>query len=163
MPLARGIVEAFEAIPERIEVSGHAPTWQVTGGSFDAVVDYVREAFDDPVVVARTDRGRWWTRVTLTVTTDPALAAQAPALEDLARPAAPAEPGPPEDTDGVPAGTPGTEPGQDQYPWDDPETAPDPDDRPGTTRARLEDMFAYQDEVRVLRSAQAPFPRQRRP
>jgi hypothetical protein len=78
MPLGRGIVEVFEAIPERIEVSGHRPTWRVTGGSFEAALDYARDAFDGSAVVAREDRGRWWPRVTLTVTVDPALVAAAP-------------------------------------------------------------------------------------
>ena len=80
MPLGRGIVEVFEAIPERIEVSGHRPTWRVTGGSFEAAFDYAREAFGGVAVVAREDRGRWWPRVTLTVTVDPALVATAPPL-----------------------------------------------------------------------------------
>src|SRR6476620_7858990 len=84
MPLGRGIQELFEAIPDRIEVTGHAPTWRVTGGSFESVLAYAREAFGDPAVVARDDRNRWWPRVTLTVTHDPALAAAAPALETFA-------------------------------------------------------------------------------
>ena len=89
MAIPRGIAELFEAIPERIEVSGQAPTWRVTGGSFEAAVDYANEAFDEPVVLARRDR-RWWRRVTLTVTTDPALAAEAPPLAALSDPAEPA-------------------------------------------------------------------------
>jgi hypothetical protein len=84
MPLGRGIVEVFEAIPERIEVSGHGPTWKVTGGSFDDVLDYARAAFGETAVIAREDRGRWWPRVTLTVTKDPALMTEAPALETFA-------------------------------------------------------------------------------
>ena len=32
MPLGKGIAEVFGAIPDRIEVSGHEPTWKVTGG-----------------------------------------------------------------------------------------------------------------------------------
>jgi len=100
MPLGRGIVELFEAIPDRIEVSGHAPTWRVTGGSFDAVVAYSDEAFDDPTVVAREDRSRWWPRVTLTVTTDPALAAQAPPRESFADPVVPVQPSVPESGSG---------------------------------------------------------------
>jgi hypothetical protein len=83
MAIRRGIAELFEAIPERIEVSGISPTWEVTGGSFDSVVSYVQDAFDDPVVLRRRDRNRWWPRVTLTVTTDPHLAATAPPLESL--------------------------------------------------------------------------------
>ena len=94
MQLGRDIVEVFEAIPDRIEVSGQAPTWKVTGGSFESAVDYANEAFDEPVVLAREDRTRWWPRVTLTVTTDPALAAAAPPLEKLA--AAPEAPDQPE-------------------------------------------------------------------
>ncbi len=75
MALRRDIVGVFEAIPDRIEVSGHEPTWRVTGGSFESVLEYARQAFGDPVVVAREDRRRWWPRVTLTVTKDPELAA----------------------------------------------------------------------------------------
>ena len=84
MEIRRGITELLEAIPDRIEVSGQAPTWKVTGGSFESAVDYANEAFDEPVVLAREDRTRWWPRVTLTVTTDPALASAAPPLEELA-------------------------------------------------------------------------------
>ena len=92
MEIRRGITELLEAIPDRIEVSGQAPTWKVTGGSFESVVDYANEAFDEPVVLAREDRTRWWPRVTLTVTTDPALAEAAPPLEELAQePAVPEE------------------------------------------------------------------------
>jgi hypothetical protein len=80
MPLGRDIVDVFEAIPERIEVSGHRPTWRVTGGSFEAALEYARDAFDGSAVVARDDHGRWWPRVTLTVTVDPALVAAAPPL-----------------------------------------------------------------------------------
>jgi hypothetical protein len=86
MEIRRGIVELFEAIPERIEVSGAEPTWEVTGGSFESAVAYAQDAFDDPVVVDRRDRSRWWPRVTLTVTTDPDLAATAPPLESLLDP-----------------------------------------------------------------------------
>jgi hypothetical protein len=94
MPIGRTIVELMEAIPDRIEVSGTAPTWRVTGGSFDSVVAWVRDAFDEPVVIAREDHRRWWPRVTLTVTTDPALAADAPALETFAHPEPEPEPDP---------------------------------------------------------------------
>jgi hypothetical protein len=86
MPLRRGIAQVLEAIPERIEVSGTDPTWRVTGGSFDAVVAWVDEALDEPVVIAREDRNRWWPRVTLTVTTDPGLAAGAPPLASFSEP-----------------------------------------------------------------------------
>jgi hypothetical protein len=88
MEIRRGIAELLEAIPDRIEVSGQSPTWKVTGGSFDSVVDYANDAFDEPVVLAREDRTRWWPRVTLTVTTDPELAADAPPLSELAGPRA---------------------------------------------------------------------------
>jgi hypothetical protein len=135
MPL-RGIVQVFEAIPDRIEVSGHAPTWQVTGGSFESVVSFARQAFGDPAVVARQDRGRWWPRVTLTVTTDPALAAVAPPLEALAQP----EPDP--------------EPEAGPHPVPDPGASADPH------HARLEDMFTYQEELRA-RAARHRVPRQR--
>src|SRR3954454_6569404 len=94
MPLGRDIVEVFEAIPARIEVSGHAPVWRVTGGSFDDAVAYAREAYGDPVVVAREDRNRWWPRVTLTVTTDPGIAAGAPPLEAFRDPEPEPEPDP---------------------------------------------------------------------
>jgi hypothetical protein len=86
MPLRREITQVFEAIPERIEVSGTGPTWRVTGGSFDAVISWANDAFDSPVVIAREDRNRWWPRVTLTVTTDPALAAEAPPLASFSEP-----------------------------------------------------------------------------
>jgi hypothetical protein len=78
MPLGQNIAEVFGAIPERIEVSGHEPTWRVTGGSFESVLAYVQQAFAGATVVAREDRHRWWPRVTLTVTRDPELAAGAP-------------------------------------------------------------------------------------
>jgi hypothetical protein len=99
MPLGRGIVEVFEAIPDRIEVSGQEPTWRVTGGSFEAVVAYASQAFDHPTVVGREDRGRWWPRVTLTVTTDPTLAEQAPPPETFADPVVPEQPAGPVETE----------------------------------------------------------------
>jgi hypothetical protein len=86
MAIRRSIAELFEAIPERIEVSGQAPTWEVTGGSFESAASYADSAFDQPVVIDRRDRSRWWPRVTLTVTTDPELAATAPPLESLVTP-----------------------------------------------------------------------------
>jgi hypothetical protein len=91
MPLRQGIAEMVEAIEDRIEVAGHPPTWRVTAGSFESALEFVRAAYDDPVVIARQDRDRWWPRVTLTVTTEPELAAQAPPLEELARPRIPAQ------------------------------------------------------------------------
>jgi hypothetical protein len=86
MPLGQGIGEMWKAVRDRIEVDGHDLTWQVTAGSFDSALAYARARFGDPVVLARTDRGRRWLRVTLTVTTDPALAASAPPLEEIAVP-----------------------------------------------------------------------------
>lgn len=86
MPLGRSVFEVFESIPERIEVSGHSPTWRVTGGSFDSVLAYADEAFGETVVVAREDRSRWWPRVTLTVTQDPGLAGNAPPVDVFADP-----------------------------------------------------------------------------
>ena len=75
-----------DAVRDRVEVSTHGETWHVTAGSFDGALAYARERFDDPVVLSRKDRGRWWPRVTLVVTEDPAYAASAPSLEDLAHP-----------------------------------------------------------------------------
>ena len=79
------------AVRDRVEVSWRDGTWQVTAGSFDDALAYARERFDAPVVLSRRDRGRWWPRVTLEVTEDPAYAASAPSLEELAHPAAPVE------------------------------------------------------------------------
>jgi hypothetical protein len=83
MPLGKGIVAMVSAVQERVEVSGQAPTWRVTAGTFDGAVAYAREAWEEPVVLAATPHGRWWPRVTVTVTVDPALAASAPPLEEL--------------------------------------------------------------------------------
>ena len=80
------------AVRDRVEVSGHDGTWHVTAGSFDGALAYVRERFDDPVVLSRKDRGRWWSRVTLVVTQDQSYAASAPSLDDLAHPPAPVVP-----------------------------------------------------------------------
>lgn len=89
MPLRQGINELVEAIEDRIEVTGRAPTWRVTAGSFESAMSYAREAYHDPVVVGRSDQHRLWPRVTLTVTTDPVLARSAPPLEELVRPRIP--------------------------------------------------------------------------
>jgi hypothetical protein len=89
MPLRQGINELVEAIEDRIEVAGRAPTWRVTAGSFESAMSYAREAYHDPVVVDRSDQHRLWPRVTLTVTTDPVLARSAPPLEQLVRPPIP--------------------------------------------------------------------------
>jgi len=147
MPL-RGIVQVFEAIPDRIEVSGHEPTWQVTGGSFESVVSFARKAFGDPVVVARQDRGRWWPRVTLTVTKDPRLAAVAPPFEALARPEPDFEPDP------------GTAAEPDPGSTAEPQPAPGPAASSEPQQVRLEDMFAYQEELRA-RTGRHRVPRQR--
>jgi hypothetical protein len=92
VPLGQGMTEMWDAVRDRVEVSGHGTTWQVTAGSFEGALAYARERFDDPAVLARADRNRWWPRVTLTVTTDPVLADSAPPLEELATVAVPAEP-----------------------------------------------------------------------
>jgi hypothetical protein len=89
VPLRQGINELVEAIEDRIEVTGRAPTWRVTAGSFESAMSYAREAYHDPVVVGRSDQHRLWPRVTLTVTTDPVLASSAPPLEELVRPRIP--------------------------------------------------------------------------
>lgn len=89
MPLRQGINELVEAIEDRIEVTGRAPTWRVTAGSFESAMSYARKAYHDPVVVGRSDQHRLWPRVTLTVTTDPVLARSAPPLEQLVRPRMP--------------------------------------------------------------------------
>ena len=86
MPLGQGILDVFEAIPRRIEMTGTAPTWRITGPDFDAVWEFAQQVLDDPVVIDREDRNRWWPRVTLTLTTDPELARHAPPLEELRKP-----------------------------------------------------------------------------
>jgi hypothetical protein len=91
MSLGQGIGELWEAVRDRVEVSGHEPVWHVTAGSFDAALDYARERFEAPVVLDRSDRSRWWPRVTLTVTTDAAMAEAAPPLDELAAPAVPVQ------------------------------------------------------------------------
>ncbi len=141
MTLTRGIVEVFEAIPVRIEVEGHAPTWRVTGGSFESVLEFATQALGATTVVARTDRARWWPRVTLTLTTDPALAAAAPPLETFA---APPEPEPDSEAE--------------------PEPAPQLTDLPEPPGADspLESVFAYQEAARQDRQARHGVPEQRR-
>lgn len=89
MPLGQGIGEMVEAVRDRVELSGEDPLWEVTAGSFESALAYARERFEDPVVVARRDRNRWWPRVTLTVSTDRGAAATAPPLEELAGPPVP--------------------------------------------------------------------------
>ncbi len=161
MAIRRGIVELFEAIPERIEVSGAEPTWEVTGGSFEAAASYAQEAFDEAVVVDRRDRSRWWPRVTLTVSTDPELVATAPPLETLFDPA-------PRLLDTLEA---------EMDPYDD--SAEDPDEDPNEDSAEdrvfeprhradeehfesfLEEIFARQERLRQER-ARVPEQRRRR-
>jgi hypothetical protein len=86
MPLQLGIGEFIEAIRERVEVSRRQETWRVTAGSFESALAYARKRFEDPVVLSRRDRDRYWPRITLEISTDPARAASAPPVEELARP-----------------------------------------------------------------------------
>lgn len=90
MPLGRVIAETVADLRERVEVSWHHDRWHVTAGSFEAALTYVETRFADAVVLARRDHGRRWPRVTLEVTTDPALATDAPPLTELAHPPEPA-------------------------------------------------------------------------
>lgn len=83
MPLGRGIVEVLQAIPPRIEMTGHGPTFRITAGSFDDALEYARDRFVDPAVLDCEVRDRFWRRVSLTVTTDPAQAASGPSLQEL--------------------------------------------------------------------------------
>lgn len=91
MPLGQGVGQMWDAVRDRVEVSGHGSTWHITAGSFDSALDYARDRFGDPVVLARRDRNRSWPRVTLTVTTDAALAGSAPRLDDIAHPTVPTQ------------------------------------------------------------------------
>jgi outer membrane biosynthesis protein TonB len=164
MPLGREIVELLEAIPDRIEVSGTGPTWRVTGGSFDSVVSWANDAFDDPVVIAREDRSRWWPRVTLTVTTDPGLAAEAPPLAAFTEPDRPepesaqpesAQPESPEPESPEPESPEPESPEPEVIVPEAPAAAPEP-----TTDEEfspLEEIFASQEAARVARR----FPEQR--
>jgi hypothetical protein len=86
MSLGQDIEELWDAVRDRVEVSGDGPVWRVTAGSFESALGYARARFPDPTVLGRTDRNRLWPRVTLTVTTDAGLADDAPPLEDLGRP-----------------------------------------------------------------------------
>ena len=86
MPLGRVIAETVADLRDRVEVSWHHDTWHVTASSFESALDYVEARFDDAVVLARRDHGRRWPRVTLEVSTDPALARKAPPLIELAHP-----------------------------------------------------------------------------
>jgi hypothetical protein len=89
MPLGV-IAETVADLRDRVEVSWHDDTWHVTASTFESALDYVEARFDHAAVLARRDHGRRWRRVTLEVTTDPALATQAPPLIELAHPPQPA-------------------------------------------------------------------------
>lgn len=127
MPLGQGIEEMWDAVRDRVELSGHDQTWHVTAGSFDTALAYASDRFGDPAVLARKDRNRWWPRVTLTVTTDPTLAASAPPLEDIAHPAVPAQ--------ATPA----------------PDISPEPVRTTAQLPSSLEAIFAHQEERRIGR------------
>lgn len=133
MPLGQGIGELMEALRDRVEVSGGGSTWEVTAGSFDSALAYARERFHDPVVLARSDRQRWWPRVTLTVTTDPALASSAPPLSELARPPVTEQPFPEQATRSAAA-----------------VTAPAEREDHGMPSA-LEAIFDHQEQLRIAR------------
>jgi hypothetical protein len=96
MPLGRVIAETVADLRDRVEVSWHDDTWHVTASSFESALAYVETRFEDAVVLGRHDHGRRWPRVTLEVSTDPALATKAPPLSELAHPPEPAplHPGP---------------------------------------------------------------------
>lgn len=89
MPLGRVIAETVADLRDRVEVSWHHDRWHVTASSFESALDYVETRFDDAAVLARHDHGRRWPRVTLEVSTDPALATTAPPLVELAHPPEP--------------------------------------------------------------------------
>ena len=95
MSLGRVIGETVADLRDRVEVSWHHDTWHVTASSFESALDYIETRFDDAAVLARRDHGRRWPRVTLEVSTDPALATTAPPLAELAHPPKPAAPPPP--------------------------------------------------------------------
>lgn len=128
MPLGQGIGEWWEAFRDRVEVDGHETTWQVTAGSFESALAYSRERFGDVSVLARRDRSRWWPRVTLKVTTDPALVGSAPPLEELAAVVVPAQ-----------RAHLGGDPRGEQVRRTDP------------LPTSLEEIFAHQEELRVVR------------
>jgi hypothetical protein len=100
MPLGRVIAEMVADIRDRVEVSWHDDAWRVTASSFESALSYVEARFGDAAVLARHDHGRRWPRVTLEVSTDPAVATKAPPLVELAHPRHPGArhrsvPGPP--------------------------------------------------------------------
>jgi hypothetical protein len=90
MPLGRVIAETVADLRDRVEVSWHHDVWHVTASSFESALGYVETRFEGAVVLARHDHGRRWPRVTLEVSTDPARAATAPPLIELAHPPEPA-------------------------------------------------------------------------
>ena len=137
MPLGKGIAEVFGAIPDRIEVSGHEPTWKVTGGSFESVLAFAREAYGETTVVAREDRSLLWPRVTLTVTRDPVLAADAPDPATFATPVVPEQA----------SATHRAEPVTDTLTED-----------ASSFVSALDEIFAHQEELRLARRG---FPQQR--
>lgn len=141
MPLGQGIGEMVEAVRGRIELSGAEPTWEVTAGSFEAALAYARERFEDPVVLARNDRDRWWPRVTLIVTTDRDLAASAPPLEDLARPPVTEQPIPEQPSRSAPSPAPVAVAGEERQ-----ESRVDSD-----MPAALEAIFDHQEQLRIAR------------
>ena len=128
MPLGRVIAETVADLRDRVEVSWHHDTWHVTASSFESALHYVETRFDGAVVLARHDHGHRWPRVTLEVSTDPASAAQAPPLIELAHP--------PEPETAQPVPTPPVEPVE-------PEPAA-PSDLP----TDLEAIFANQNDLR---------------
>jgi hypothetical protein len=133
MPLGQGISEMWDALRDRVEVAGHDPTWEVTAGSFESALAYARERFGDPAVLSRSDRSRWWPRVTLTVTTDTALAASAPPLELVAAPRVPTQPTRVDAVD------------------NEPPTRSEP--ASGTLPSSLEAIFAHQEAQRRARAS----------
>jgi hypothetical protein len=128
MPLGQGIGDWWEAFRDRVEVSGHGPTWEVTAGSVESALAYARDRFGEPAVLARIERDRWWPRVTLTVTTDAELAAEALAPEEVARPFVPAQ-------------------ARRSAPADQAEPARAKEPLPSS----LEAIFAHQEELRLAR------------
>lgn len=148
MPLGQGIVQLLAAIPARIEMSGHSPTWRITGESFEAALGYARECLDDPAVTDARLRDRWWPRVTLTVTTDPELAAAAPPLGSLRAEVEDALRPPEAGSEPVRTAVAASAAAEDETPPADPEE----------TLSALEAIFTHQEELRVARDR---IPRQR--
>ncbi|HVI37188.1 MAG TPA: hypothetical protein VM684_13230, partial [Gaiellales bacterium] len=60
MPLGRVIAELLADLRDRVEVSWHDGTCQVTAGSFQSALHYVETSFDGATVLARRDHGRRW-------------------------------------------------------------------------------------------------------